>query len=91
MKLDEDKFRQLCQENGSEWCIDMLVKANNLIFEGHKLIKKAQILITGTMDALRDHQNESNPHTDADLRLYTSVSSLASALGMSSGSNRENE
>jgi hypothetical protein len=48
-------------------------------------------MIDGTMKAISDHQGESTPHTDADIKLYTSVASLIHALGWSSGSNRENE
>lgn len=91
MQVDEDRFRKLCEENGNEWCIDMLIRANKLVFDGHALIKKAQIMISGVVEALNEHREESDPHTDADIKLYATVSSLASALGMSSQSNREND
>ena len=91
MKIDEDEFRLACQSKDKDWLIERVIQANSLIFDGHALIKKAQIMIDGTMKAIADHQEESNPHTDADIKLYTSVASLVRALGWSPDSNRENE
>lgn len=89
MKVDENEFRLACQLKDKEWLIDRVIQANSLIFDGHALIKKAQIIINGTMKAISDHQKESNPHTDADIKLYTSVSSLIRAFGMSEDLNQE--
>ena len=91
MKIDEDEFRLACQLKDKDWLIERVIQANSLIFDGHALIKKAQIMIDGTMKAIADHQEESNPHTDADIKLYTSVASLIRALGWSPDSNREND
>ena len=91
MQIDENEFRLACQLKDKDWLIERVIQANSLIFDGHALIKKAQIMIDGTMKAISDHQGESTPHTDADIKLYTSVASLIHALGWSGDSNRENE
>ena len=91
MQIDENEFRLACQLKDKDWLIERVIQANSLIFDGHALIKKAQIMIDGVIKALNEHQEESTPHTDADIKLYTSVASLIRALGWSGDPNRENE
>lgn len=91
MNIDENEFRLACQLKDKDWLIERVIQANSLIFDGHALIKKAQIMIDGVIKALNEHQEESTPHTDADIKLYTSVASLIRALGWSGDPNRENE
>ena len=91
MQIDENEFRLACQLKDKDWLIERVIQANSLIFDGHALIKKAQIMIDGAMKAISEHQEESTPHTDADIKLYASVASLIRALGWSGDSNREND
>ena len=93
MEIDRDKVREYYEAMGmdnpetAQALLDKLMEANGLLLDGHKLLVKSKILIDKTLDAIRDHQNEVQLPTLADIKLYHTVSTTIEALGF----NREND